>query len=391
MNTVKSQTIEPLTVESLNSEIESLRESLWPEIAEPAELSPLLNLELGEVSSDLPLRLASKLKKSPQEVGETLVAKLSNKLQSTSVELFEGFLNFKGSGTKWYLNKDSTQNALTPSKTRYVVAPGESSTLSALRLSSLAVVSAHQSIHLGCSPELLIDQQVVPIGKTTGETLRKCLEALLKRTPVQSNLSIEKDGATNLLFLTQRSVPASVFRDLSHRNRDGENILIHVLTPAWLTPFEEEFSTESILELDNPKLRKLCYLLTGGLRADELELRVASSSEKANLLWFADSLLERVSRLSLDNSKVSKTEDVELLPIEKILAIRLKFIEDFARRAAVFGQTRNFITATEHLTSVFAGYFNSPDLRYRIERNKLSNSEEYLLGSFQRELGALNF
>lgn len=349
-----------LTLQSLTLELQNAVGTVFPEQPVKVELRPTLRPEFGDLASECCMQLANRLHRPVVEVFERLKPYLPQ-ANGLRIALDNDFLNVNVP-----LDFNGHQPALLNSKTfRVIVAPPTESIhgWSQLRLLSAGVLQCFWAAKLGSMAELYVGTRLILTmgsGDTSWSTCAAALRAYMSN-PEQRVLNAE------LKVLLRSALEASVTNiiwcdgplwekgDFTQAMRD---MGIELCYPPhqWLAPHDCYENTESLLAASDPQLFNCCMYLSGPWLAAELNLASAQRCCADNLPLWLNLQLERLARISMSQASTPQQSS------DRLLWMRLKFIELFFLRAVEHGEVAQALAALHELLQGSTRWLNQARL-----------------------------
>jgi hypothetical protein len=379
-------------MESCASIIESLRQTardLYGVDINGQYLRPLNDIDLGDLSSDICLKLAAQLKRDVPEIAAEMLAAL-NAEQHKPWSTLHGYLNVRLTDSE-LTNISTEQSALhqTGERCRIIVpAPGgDSRGLPHLRLISLAFLHLTILGALGHPARLecgdLVIESVADLdwaeqyrqicdhafnSQARPAELRDVVDSLLKGSPIRSYvwMPVERLNHGDL---------AEFYRSTSWASR-----LVRFRCPprSWIHQIDtEQPALANLGNWSDSELKSLLIYLCSDIPGTDIDLYVPKLSESANARWYFSTLLDRAETLrnrypALSKAATTSSSEMRLTPGSRALLSRLTFLDTFLRLAAQEGDCVEFMTALDRTLHGFSRYLNDPALRIALENGSPS-------------------
>jgi len=372
----------------------------FPEVASNSlpflpKFYPILDENLGHFSTDCLIRLARPLKRSPSEMALKLFEHLPNYLRGSLVES-NGYLNLRLSEAIFTLLKELKLVASESGRSFLVSVPEPQRGFAALPYLRLAASACLQSIFLN---SIAIDHDF-----QIGENLHahSCFDpievfrglwsrALSSALPLGSYsyllqlIESKQEREAIFCWIYPQAIDGAIFQEFSKNAYKAKSqIHFRMIERYWAFSGEEDLASIRTEELDAAQIFSMLCVLASQLKADEIDINSYAYSERANIVWnlstslsrlslwkpSSDPLLTAPSRISLLNQANSP---------QNSFVLKALLLDNFYQAGAVRGFVTEFLAALSQVLEGFNFWFNSPQLRQRIEIGELKTVENQIL------------
>lgn len=361
-----------------------------------AQFIPLLNSKIGDIGTDVCVKLAAIKKVSPYLIYQNLSARFPKELQS-QCNFENGFINVRLND----LNGDTLKfNTSLPEVglEHVILLPAPSTELrgfSYIRLISFALwqylwlrslaVNAVLSIPgLSLDSEkfetvLSLFKEIIIRSDTVGERVSydSALLDVLHKVDSKKQLSV---------WLTSNTLQSSTFNELLNIRPD--RLTIRVIHRDMLSPIDNAVDVSSFFHQERKILASLLWYLAVPVPALDIDPNIALFEERDNIPWFFTTLLKRIERLPQDLPKLD-LKNAEDLSEQRELHLRLHFLSRFRELAAFQCKVEDCSFAINEFLTLTNAFINSPKLRQKLHNKCLNSSESEILTGVSRELSSI--
>ena len=150
--------------------------------------------------------------------------------------------------------------------------------------------------------------------------------------------------------------------------RSGDFIIIPDSMLTVFTDQEAEFLAGNISQ---DEFFQICFYLCQNILQEEVSCAEAVMNQKNNINWFLEAIRNLLALVPITPFEDNNLEISSLNKREKEFIIFLKFLPLYLNGASL-GMSCNFVQQLLENLNYFLQYFNSPNLRQKIENNSLS-------------------
>ncbi|MCB0309668.1 MAG: hypothetical protein KDD42_00450 [Bdellovibrionales bacterium] len=369
-------------------------DKLWPEAAASLQFDvyPIAGGSLGDLTSDLALRLAKIQNRDPRQ----LVSPIIDQLAAVGWEASSSnnYVNVKLSLSD--LNKESLEfSPACEVSSVTVVAPAcnrHCGSWGSLRLATLAYMQACFLKSRGVGVELLIgSHRLADVGFGSYADLVKLVFDSGLNEPSDDLLDgvIERSQKQPLfVWLASRSVPQSSFERFCSRTASQlHKPQVRVVEAQWLDEPTFAPPISEVATWKDTELAALSFHLCSACVARDLDPYAAQLSERANLRWYIAATAERLRSIYFEES--GERTCTSLSDSQRELWAILVSMSLFYSRAASRMQMPEFFTVLMRALEVFNGIFNQPEFRLRLSEGTLSQGELSIIAGTKKFLSSL--
>jgi hypothetical protein len=374
-------------LEALSRKLEECAKQKWGVTGLQAPFLPLADLDLGDLGTDFPTRVAASLRCPASEVSQ----ELANIIKSEGVELlvFEGFLNVRlGSGPGRITHEALSPLSVPPLDSISLVLPYRSNRESPHGMLRRAAL-------LGLQSSLIKEQnqagrvsifdgggEALPDPLTDGGSYWRRVRELSQKLPTAKNVAgskiaeviRNKKSALTFVWAAEEIWNQREYKSL----QEHTDLLTQFASSAWLEEWGSETEFLGIFNRIEQNPNDAFYLLSDPMRGSDIEGSVLGSQERANLRWYAGATLERIGQIlpshSFDNY-------ASLLSDSVLRGVLLKalFLRDFALYGALRGQIWGYLGVLRGLLDGANRLLNDPSFRQELHRGAASLEKVSLL------------
>lgn len=380
-----------ILLKQLDAEVGAIATRLWPAVRLATEFSPLIDLQLGDVGSDLAVRLAQNLRLKPDEIAARICAEWTPP-SGVAVNILNGFINLRFSSADPEVFTEEPYEQYCRERLAIVAAPFSKSAshLAELRLCCGAIAQLLIAKHLGIEASLILGGEVLPLDTTAASLLRSVLQKLTVRRPQGAAVTEScKEFSNVTLWIAPHALQRDEFVAFC-RSVEGRGGRLRVVGPAapWLDFRFHEETLEGFATWDDESLAALLWYLSQGSPAADIDFSVVRSAERANISWFWKSTCQRADHVLQPEPLFpsSHTENFEISPIVRRLGMRASYLRTFFVQAAVDGQLQIFMEALSDTLVLFNRIFNDPAFRIRQSEGRLEAVENKIIAGAHRSL-----
>lgn len=381
----------------LDSGVRAITKRLWPSVDLEPNFSPLLDLDLGDVGSDIAIRLAEALRLKPDEIATRICSEWSPPAGSTA-SVLNGFLNVRFAPDIEVFTPEPYENYCRD-RLAIVVAPFSKSTsrLAEFRMCCSALSQLLIATHLGIDACILlgdevlkIEQSVVPLVRHVLKKLAACpAHAAATSYPALEVRERCKDFSNISLWIAPHALHRDAFVSFCHDIEERGDAL-RVIGPAapWLDFRFHTEALDSFEQWSDEQLLALMWYLSSSAPAADLDFSIARSAERANISWFWNSTRERSARLLPPEAPLPDApgKSFEVSSILRRLGLRVSYLRTFFVQAAVEGRLHIFMEALSDTLISFNRIFNDPGFRIRQAEARLDPVEIKIIAGAHRSL-----
>ena len=387
-------------IEQVRTAVEQTARTIFPNVVTFAAIWPLLDLSLGDVCTDVCMRLAAELKRSPDEIGTKILAALPSQLPA-SCSLQHGFINIRlhdeyicrlNSSSYFESNRDRPHlTRINTPCTGFLGYPY-------LRLFSLALLqfvvlrtagrpAQFQTVPTGiecteCSdPTTLMLNAIELSGQACSGSVKDLLQKLCHSIPGS------ECGHITTAWLPPEALSSGQVSSFL-KNRPEQQHLIKFRSPShnWLYGLEDAPALKDLANWCKHEILALLIYLAQPIPASQLDLLVPRSKESANLCWLLQSVYERLQRIpyaSPAEASAALDPSPALSTIERTLLLRFKLFDAFCWQAAYQGEVSNLVAVLTDLLRTSVRYINGPGLSHRLHQARQSTQEAWIVTHLQ--------
>jgi hypothetical protein len=369
---------------------------LWPEHEVRASFSPLVDLGLGDAGTDVALRLAERLNVPPQQI----IERIQGAWRPTGlaeVRVVRGYLNvtFPDDAQNLYVTEDVSFRG---DVSRAIVLAPQSGAASAAANLRLACGGAAQHAivrALGGAATLFWGAEAMK-GDATEDVFRLLMERVLNEAEApredeivaSTRALLERPDFEVTLRLQPQSLSRRSFTAICEA--DGGREALHIVAPPApqfsFRAGQLDLSALKVLSLD--PLFALLWYFTEAVPALDLDLFVATSDEKANLLWYWRSTCERIGTHMPSLAAQIEGAAEPASPMLRDLAMRTRFLRSFYVAGAEAGRVSDFLLVLRSMLDSLNRAFNAPDVRTRLAAGQLDPATAKIIAGACQSLSA---
>ncbi|MBN8549264.1 MAG: hypothetical protein J0M12_08125, partial [Deltaproteobacteria bacterium] len=381
----------------LDSDLGQVVEKIWPELKLAARFAPLLDLDLGDVGSDIAIRLAESLRIKPDEIAARICAAWTLPAH-VNCSVLNGYINvrFEGAGLETF---DEDPLVIPPSELTIVAAPFSKtpSRLAELRICSSVLCQLLIAEQLGIPAKLLLGGKTLTLQGGALALYRGTIDSLALRSggsqadDFSSAAVLEacRSSTGVCLWIAPNALTRDTFVEFCKSvEQRGQQLWVQGPSAPWL---DFRFHTETLPEFadwPDDRLLALLWYLAGQTAAMDIDFSIPRIAERSNIAWFWESTCERAARLVQRPSDrgCESGSPAELSPLMRRLGLRAAYLRAFYLRAALQGEVQVFMEALADTLITFNRVFNDPGFRIRQSGGKLSEAEIKILAGAHRSL-----
>jgi hypothetical protein len=378
-------------VQSLEEYIASTVNRVFPEQGGlSGQCVPLIGSNMGHIGSTICQQLARRLKRSPVDISRQLLPALAQDLQS-EVVFDEGYVNFRFLSDEWRML--GLPEAKLPATHVIFLSPFVT-TLSSMEFLRLSALASMQSLHLlsaGCTPVLLHEGRELQV-ETVEDALGFFSESLesvhngrsgtcsTNQAAEQVLHCMQESGGPRTLWLAPRSLARKKYNELFKEYASSDTTFC--CPPRSFLAATKQESLAPLLGA--PGLAVLCYLCSD-IPSSDIDPFVPGAREKANTVWFLNAVLERAGRIGL-NAVSGSIFDLDI-KLESLSVDQSELLILAAQQprmcwlAATRGGVLECNAAQSLLLETCSATLNSPDIRLRLESDRISALERKIITS----------
>lgn len=356
----------------------------FPELSSlPVECRPIIDLELGDLGTELPVLVAAEIREKAQDVGERIKSELSPELASRA-SVVSGYLNFSLSLEELAEFEDLRPAANQEPLVVMGAKPSGVGEVGLLRLLSSALCQYGLLRSLGYKPSILLGSGGRP---AVSGAATSCVLELMDSIRASEEVPLEFDLAVRGLFQSKASsktiwihpdfIPRSEFRNFCARAEEsGARLFVRCLDRAWYGS-QGAISERDLRLLGGAPYLSSIFYLSQEMPGGDLDLAVPALNESSNIFSF---LRETCSRFERWQDLTSGAADISLAgPTEIDFLRRRKFIKVFWQLAAERGEVDAFLSALGGVLRLFNARLNMPETRLRLESGRFESLDMVLL------------
>ncbi|NDC39030.1 MAG: hypothetical protein EBZ48_13435, partial [Proteobacteria bacterium] len=382
----------------LTSFIEDTLAQEFPAERCACHLTPLLDLTLGDIGSDI-LKQIAKLRREPPETIASRVLPRIAESKFGRTQIVDGFLNIVLHDQ--VLKEPLTNLAPVPKPRSILVAPSHRGLDQVGYARVVASAVTHWSL-CADSCALISTAGTLPAGARAADVY-----AWIHGTTTTSFAPPVPDAALNDLIRPVQTGPVVVwlypdflsrsrFRELleSLRARVGDNAVhIQCLEREWLTRISDPFEMLQNLLREPTQMLATCLYLARNCSGGDLDLGTPRQHERANMHWSLPTLVGRLDRL-FPSQRVGISPPVEesaapLTPLERKCLARVHLLPLFLDRAIAQGEVANLLNVVEEIVENCTRYLNDPRIRQMLASPAASTSGLAIISGAKRSLSAI--
>lgn len=355
----------------LESRISEIVQTLWPD-AGPVIFYPCIDLDYGDVASEVLLDLSKIKKIAPDVLGEQFLAKIPSELKG-QVSVEHGFLNLKIDASLIERNSFYPPVTLVAECHISVVGAPDSSKPTLLRLLCGALLQARLAAKMGQNVSFHTPKGETKI--THPDQVFGVCETILAAYPQLSYFDrydsakeccLQQGGAIWMSpTVIRKNALSGALRELV-----DTNVRLVIPDPTWCFDIEPpNFSTR-------PKADEFLYYVCSDILGEEIDWSVPFLHERLNTRAFLRITLERLARFSFSSDSPSEPAVSGTL---RNLAVRAHLLKAVQARVAQTGFVWGYLSFVNALLQGVHLIGNDPMTRFRMENGALSPFECELL------------
>ncbi len=366
----------------LTKQLEALALEQWGVSSIQAPFIPLDDLELGDLGSDFPTRVAAALRRPARELG----AEMAQILQSEGIKflVYEGFLNVR----LGFHAGDINPKKLSPLPNKPPASIALVLTERSSRESRWGVL--RRAALLGLQLMLFerafgqVSADLVTVLDSAGALLPSPLRNPLEywnRVYELSNLPPKKksETAATLGEVVKNRTDSMTFvwsaEEIWNQNQykalqENTDLMIQFASPAWLEEWGSSRECEEFFKAITKFPQDAYYYLSESMRGSDLDGTILGAQERANLRWYELETKVRLERV-LGSAGLLAARDGEFGTLEGVFSspqlrrplVRALFMPDFIIQGAERGQIWPYLGMLRDLLDSTNRILNDPNFR----------------------------
>lgn len=374
---------EPIGAEALVAGIETALENAiarrWPEARGRAELSISASPDFGDLSSPVPLRIASALRAPVDALCEALRADLSS-LTGVTTEALRGRLNFRLGSLAGATKEPFSRWRARGHHEIWVLSPArELGRIAVLRIAAAALFNAFLGEASGMECSLVANGKDVPLRVGGAPNLGALVDALTGGVGTElssfaaSHDRLQGDGRTGTLWLTPHATDPKSIRSFFEAAPALDRKLV-LRSPAreWLSGNEDEGWARY---RPGTTHAEILYLASAPVAAD-LVPDGFTISESDNVSWLCGSVRTRLAAILAPRLETYASQETFNPRVNRELWIALAFLALAERSAILEGDTQRYLAIVRQSCDHAMVLANNPGIRRRLADGTASGEDE---------------
>lgn len=365
-------------LENLSRKLEAIARERWGITDLQAPFTPLKDLNLGDLGTDYPIRVAAALRRPAAEIG----VELSQALRDEGIEflVYEGFLNVR----LGYSAGKIDPKLLTPFNAHFpksiaLLLQKRSTRESRWGMYRRAALLGLQTVLIKSSSKeaelIILDGSGNPLPDPSSQSkefwsvvMNLAEQGVVSKKVAAEELSrVVSSQKRDLTFLWAAE---EIWNQSEYKSLQSfTELLTQFGSAAWLEDWGNELECRATVAriLNNPL--DAFFLLSETMRGSDIDGTILGSQERANLLWYSRATVERINNLI---PKGLAGESVGLVEEEayRRVVLRATFMSDFLSYGAQRGQLWGFLEILREMLDGVNRIMNDPDFRQKLAKGQ---------------------
>jgi hypothetical protein len=389
-------------LENLSRKLELVARDRWGVTDLQAPFIPLLDLNLGDLGTDYPIRVAAALRRPAIEIG----AELAEALKEEGIEflVYEGFLNVRLGRTEGATKGRINPNSLTPfagypPNSIRLILQNRSSRESRWGMFRRAAMLGLQAVLIKVSSKdsslLVLDGSGKPLPDPTKNSadfwfaVTKLTEqgVVAKKIAAKELALIVSAQRTDLTFLWAAE---EVWSQTEYKSlQSGTELITQFGSAAWLEDWGDERECKSTTARIQTYPLDAFFLLSEPMRGSDIDGNILGTNQRANIRWYCGATLERINNLI---PKGACPLAAELFEDEhyRRLVLRATFMLDFLSYGAQRGQLWGFLQVLREILDGVNRVVNDPKFRQDLTKGQADPKAISVIQLVRQALEQLN-
>lgn len=371
----------------------------WPNSDILVQVWPLVDLALGDVTTDVCQQLAAQLHCDINSVTEQLLKALGSSF-SVPWEAVRGFINFRLSRVSIQpLPFRSINSDLSVITVGVLPNYGVVNVAGFLRLSALGIIQC-DLLNASGQPACLWLANQVPVKDDSSFSpvdLVRSAAKLVECAPITLEEIRQWLGGTGdrtQLWCAPGALAQVEFQKLRSMIQ-AQGGMVQITDRRWLQGRIDDWVDDPLISWGDLELLSAVLLLAGPANGVDLDLVPARLQEKDNLNWYLRTTRDRLVTLLPDRFR--QCFNVATLASCKVehklsreLILRLGFLSEFIERAAWQGRIVDFVVVLRSYLQTINRVLNDPRLRHDLGEHNLAEEELWPLAAAYQQLDAIS-
>lgn len=369
-----------MIISEISKIIRAAVEAEFPGDTTPCVLTPIADLSLGHLGTDILKRLANARRESPDYLAKRILPKMES-IPHGSIRELDGFLNVTLSDTA--LLKPITSQFIEPAR-NIIIAPPKSgldrvgyARIVAAATFNWSIASEHSNLvsHLGVLPASSGSSVAFPW--IYQELFQPFNNSEVEDLTLERIISLSS-GTSVIVWMYPDFLGRDRFKNFltALRNKGDTEVTPRYLDRDLLNRIPDRLES-MVQKLQAPEpLASLIIYLSRPEAGGEIDLGIPFNQERANISWSLLALTQLLKRWSakLERQGSSTAGDTELVlsPIQRHCLARARLLPLMRTHAALNGDIHTLLIALEEMILTCSEYLNKPSVRIELEQGSPS-------------------